>query len=167
MKSLELDIIFKTVIFVWCPLTCYCHSWSLSCISNEKDSVAGILPFVVMLYLFNHCCMYFTFLLYFLILASFYNQFVWYLFINCSISNHIYLLLGWYSTVYKSYWKSAYCYFTKKGSNSGIVGGIQWYMVWVPSLKLVCVCVEGGGVAYEFYEFWTIIIPGSWSFLKF
>ena len=81
---------------------------------------------------------------------SFYNQFVWYLSINCSISNHIYLLLGWYSTVYKCYWKSAYCYFTKKGSNSGIVGGIQWYMVWVPSLKLVG---GRGGVLMNFMNF--------------
>ena len=45
---------------------------------NEKDSEAGTVPFVVMLYFFRVCdqgCMYFIFLLYLLIFACFYNQF--------------------------------------------------------------------------------------------
>ena len=48
---------------------------------NEWDSEAGIVPFVIMLYLFRVCnqwCMDFMFRLYFLIFICFYNQFDWY-----------------------------------------------------------------------------------------
>ena len=62
---------------------------------NEKDSEAGILSFVIMLYLFRVCnqwCMPFMFLLYYFLYSCLLLQsiwLIWYHFSNCKIANHI------------------------------------------------------------------------------
>ena len=64
---------------------------------NELDSEAGIVPFVIMLYLFRVCsqwCMYFMFLLYFLIFICFCNQFDRYDIFSSTVGLQI--IFNWY-----------------------------------------------------------------------
>ena len=126
---------------------------------NEKNSEAGIVPFVVMLYLFrvyNQWYMYFMFLLYYfayfcLLLQSVWL--IWYLFISCKMTNHISLLLKWYSAVCKLLENCILLFYQKKfkfwfsGRHTMIYG-----MSPLPKIR------RGAD------EFWTVIIPGDWSF---
>ena len=112
-----------------------------------------------MLYLFrvyNQWYMYFMFLLYYfayfcLLLQSVWL--IWYLFISCKMTNHISLLLKWYSAVCKLLENCILLFYQKKfkfwfsGRHTMIYG-----MSPLPKIR------RGAD------EFWTVIIPGDWSF---
>ena len=136
---------------------------------NEKDSEAGIVPFVAMLYLFrvsNQWCLYFMFLLYFLTLVCFYNQSDWHDIFSWTVGLQIMLIITKmiFSFLQKLLEKMHIVILPKKDSDSGFLEGIQ-------SVSMVWTRIHGVSPFPKIWgsadEFWTSIIPEGWSFLKF
>ena len=154
-SALALEFKISTIKFLGysisgCPLFGFpiCDKRLLHVFRNEKESETAIAPFEVTLYLFRVCnqwCMYFMFLLHFLIFACFYNRFDWYIFLSTvrlqTIFNCYNMIFSWLQRLlvksYKLlfYQKSFKFRFSRRHT---MIYGMS------PS-----------------HEFWTVIIPGS------